>query len=152
MLFIDENPRKDMISDAISRFPDECCGFMFGTETGDKRYITEIKVVKNAREGDKHNRYEISAGDYLEAERYSLVNNLSILGIYHSHPNHPPIASETDRLAAQPYFSYLIISVVERNFSEWRSWKLNQENKFEEELINETANAEKFKSKQSWRP
>jgi proteasome lid subunit RPN8/RPN11 len=150
MLFIEEAAGMDMMDDAIATFPDECCGFMFGNEADDNRYITEIKVVKNAKEGNKHNRYEISATDYLEAERYSLVKNLSILGVYHSHPNHPPIASETDRLAAQPYFSYLIISVVNRKFSEWRSWRLNPENRFEEELINKIENTEKSKSKQSW--
>ena len=150
MLLVGAVQAKEMIHDALSTFPDECCGFMFGTENDDDRFVTEIKVVRNSKEGDKRQRYEISAFDYLEAERYSQSNNLSILGIYHSHPNHPPIASETDRQAAQPYFSYLIISIRDGEFSEWRSWRLNDNFQFEEEIVKETNIIAKSKSKQPW--
>jgi proteasome lid subunit RPN8/RPN11 len=57
------------------------------------------------------------------------------LGIYHSHPKHPAIPSETDRLAAQPFFSYVIISVIDKDTIDLRSWLLNDERQFEEEKI-----------------
>jgi proteasome lid subunit RPN8/RPN11 len=56
-------------------------------------------------------------------------------GIYHSHPKHPAIPSETDRLSAQPFFSYVIISVLDKDTTELRSWLLNEERQFEEEKI-----------------
>jgi proteasome lid subunit RPN8/RPN11 len=55
------------------------------------------------------------------------------LGIYHSHPNHPAIPSEQDRIAAQPYFSYVIISVMNDHIDHIRSWRLNDSSQFEEE-------------------
>jgi proteasome lid subunit RPN8/RPN11 len=58
-----------------------------------------------------------------------------MLGIYHSHPNHPAIPSERDRLAAQPYFSYVIISVMKGKTDQIRSWRLNETSHFEEENI-----------------
>ena len=34
-----------------------------------------------------------------------------LLGFYHSHPDHPPIPSDTDNACAWPFFSYLITAV-----------------------------------------
>ena len=125
-----------MVEDAIRAFPDECCGFMFGTEDGEgDRIIRDILVVNNSKEGDKTRRFEISPLDYLKAEQYAIDNNFSLLGIYHSHPKHPAIPSETDRRSAQPFFSYLIISVLETNIITLRSWRLNESEQFDEEKI-----------------
>ena len=144
MLFIDQIAGRQMIEDASATFPDECCGFMFGREEGEDRFVSEISIVKNAKEGDKKRRYEISAKDYLKAEQYAALNDLLILGVYHSHPNHPAIASETDRQAAQPWFSYLILSVIEGKFDNWRSWRLNEAEQFDEEKINQEINIQQF--------
>jgi proteasome lid subunit RPN8/RPN11 len=127
--------RRQMIEDALRTFPDECCGFMFGTETEHVRTISAIIVVDNSKEGDKRRRFEIRPSDYLRAERYAEENGLALLGIYHSHPNHPSIPSEHDRVAAQPYFSYVILSVYERQFRSFQSWQLNEQSQFEEEKV-----------------
>ena len=136
MIVIENQARNLMVEDAIRAFPDECCGFMFGTEDGeDDRIIRDILVVNNSKEGDKTRRFEISPLDYLKAEQYAIDNNFSLLGIYHSHPKHPAIPSETDRRSAQPFFSYLIISVLETNIITLRSWRLNESEQFDEEKI-----------------
>jgi len=136
MTIIEPATRALLVEDAVRAFPDECCGFMFGVEDEEEnRLIKEILVVNNAKEGDKTRRFEISPLDYLKAEQYAIDNNLLLLGIYHSHPKHPAIPSETDRQAAQPFFSYVIISVLENNIITLRSWRLNEEEKFEEEKI-----------------
>src|SRR5690348_16260328 len=109
MIALEPNTKKLMIGDAVQAFPDECCGFLFGTEDQNgNRTITEILVVDNAKEGDKKRRFEIAPRDYMDAEQFAEENNLLLLGVYHSHPNHPAIPSEHDRVAAQPYFSYVI--------------------------------------------
>lgn len=136
MIVIENEARNLMVEDAVRAFPDECCGFMFGTEDADdSRVIRDILVVNNSKEGDKTRRFEISPLDYLKAEQYAIDNNFSLLGIYHSHPKHPAIPSETDRRSAQPFFSYLIISVLETNIITLRSWRLNESEQFDEEKI-----------------
>jgi proteasome lid subunit RPN8/RPN11 len=135
MILIEPQAREQFIEDAVNTFPDECCGFLFGMEKDDSRVITAIQVVDNSKAGDKTRRFEISPQDYLKGERYALENNLALLGVYHSHPNHPAIPSEHDRVAAQPYFSYLIISVLNNEIITLRSWRLNEEEQFEEEKI-----------------
>jgi len=136
MLVIEQTPLNEMLQDGLQTFPDECCGFFFGKETGEGRIILKSLVVNNSKEGDKRRRFEISPKDYLNAERFADENELQLLGVYHSHPNHPAIPSEHDRVAAQPYFSYIIISVKENEIADIRSWQLNEDFQFEEEKIN----------------
>ena|SRR5215831_4882005 len=136
MINIEPVARKLMIQDAIDAFPDECCGFLLGKEDRNgHRIITDILVVDNAKEGDKRRRFVIAPLDYLKAEQHAEENNLLLLGIYHSHPNHPAIPSEHDRISAQPYFSYIIISVLDSKLGPIRSWRLNDESRFEEEHV-----------------
>lgn len=135
MLIIELKALQQIHGDGIETFPDECCGFLFGKEEGEQRTVSKITVVNNAKEGDKRRRFEISPKDYMAAERFAEENKLSLLGVYHSHPNHPAIASEHDRVAAQPWFSYVIISVKENQVVDTRSWRLNEALQFEEESI-----------------
>lgn len=137
MLIIHAKARQEMLSDAISTFPDECCGFFFGEESGEDRIIKVARPVVNAKQGDKRRRFAISPKDYLAAERFADQQQLQLLGVYHSHPNHPAIPSEHDRVAAQPWFSYIIISVMNGKIDHIRSWQLNAESRFEEESISE---------------
>jgi len=59
---------------------------------------------------------------------------LDIVGIWHSHPDHPARPSETDRASAWPEWSYVIISLQRDGVRELRSWRLNGAD-FEEEVI-----------------
>ena len=137
MIQFAEDAMELMKTDALSSFPHECCGFIFGCEEEDTRNITVIQEVINISEQDQRRRFSISSADYLHAEKFALENNLSLLGIYHSHPNHPAIPSERDRQAAQPFFSYIIISVSDNHVTGIRSWRINAQEQFEEEQINE---------------
>ena len=72
----------------------------------------------------------------MRAERFALANDLSLLGVYHSHPNHPAIPSIHDLKQAVPFFSYIIISVMDGKFNTLRSWQLNEETgQFDEEKV-----------------
>lgn len=135
MIVIEPKPLNEMYQDALKSFPDECCGFFFGKEINEERIITDVLIVNNSKEGDKRRRFEISPKDYLNGERFADEKGLQLLGVYHSHPNHPAIPSEHDRVAAQPYFSYIIISVKENEIADIRSWQLNDNFQFEEETI-----------------
>ncbi len=120
-------------------FPNECCGFLFGDENG-VRFINLSTRVENSKEGDQRRRFEISPFDYLKAERFALENNTTLLGIYHSHPDHPAIASEHDLEKALPYFSYVIVSILDGKYADIKSWKLQDEKRefYEEEIVQDT--------------
>lgn len=137
MLILEIPIQNAILEDAAAAYPDECCGFLFGTESENERMVSEIMMVDNAKEGDKRRRFEISPRDYLRAENYARKTGQQLLGVYHSHPNHPAIPSEHDRVAAQPYFSYVIASYYERGRTQILSWRLNEEHQFEPELFTE---------------
>lgn len=136
MIIVESGPLEDMKTHALITFPDECCGFLYGAEQMDgSRMISKILKVNNSKTGDKKRRFEISGKDYMLAEKFALENNVLLLGIYHSHPNHPAIPSEHDRVAALPYFSYVILSARPGAIDHIRSWQLNDESQFEEETF-----------------
>ncbi|MBI5913746.1 MAG: M67 family metallopeptidase [Bacteroidetes bacterium] len=120
---------------AVEAFPDECCGFLYGHET-EGRSVTLAVPVTNSKEGDQRRRFEISPLDYLRAEQFALENDTQLLGVYHSHPNHPAIASAHDLVVAMPYFSYVIVSVIDGEIADLKSWKLRDEvREFQEEEV-----------------
>ena len=145
MIVIEQVPEKIMNDDAILAFPDECCGFMFGyEEASGNRVVTQALPIHNSATENRKRRFEISPRDYLKGEQYALDNELQLLGIYHSHPNHPAVPSEHDRIAAQPWFSYVIISVGEDGVKNARSWVLNNNSQFDEEVYsNQLTNTNK---------
>jgi len=117
-----------------SAYPEEGAGFLIG---GDSR-VENILPLLNAREDEaRHNRFLITPEDYLKAELTADKLGLSLIGVFHSHPDHPNRPSEYDREWAQPFFSYIITTVNEGKATESRSWRLLEDrSKFEEEKIN----------------
>lgn len=124
-----------MYQHAESDYPNECCGFFYGLADGNQRHVRIVQEVENAKEGDQRRRFQIDPLDYQEAEKYAINHDLDLLGVYHSHPDHPAEPSEHDRKVAMPYFSYIIISVQNGKADTSRSWQLNESQQFDEELI-----------------
>ena len=116
-----------------SAYPDEGAGFLIG---GDGE-VKEILALPNAREDEaRHNRFLITPEDYLKAELKADSLRLSLIGVFHSHPDCPNVPSEYDREWAQPFFSYIITRVDEGKAVSHRSWRLMEDRtKYEEEEI-----------------
>lgn len=134
---IKEQALDEMIAHAEDYYPNECCGFFYGKD-GEIRTVTMAQSVTNAKEGDQRRRFQIDPKDYQEAERYAINNDLDLLGVYHSHPDHPAEPSEYDLEVAMPYFSYIIVSVQDGKAKATRSWQLNGNRQFVEEKIDLT--------------
>jgi len=134
-LDIDPQALQAMTDHAEAAFPNECCGFLYGDETGDFRHVTLSTEVTNSKEGDQRRRFAISDKDYLHAERHAAREGLTLLEVYHSHPLHPAIPSEHDLAVALPFFSYIIVSVQPEGTAHVRSWQLNAKRQFAEEHI-----------------
>ncbi len=121
-------------------YPEEGAGFMLGSD-GEERNVIELIPLSNAREdAARKNRYLFTPEDYLKAEMEAERLGLSLIGVFHSHPDHPNRPSEFDREWAQPYFSYVITSVRSGKALESRSWRLAEDrSEFQEEQITLTA-------------
>lgn len=112
---------------ALATFPEECCGFMFGSFKDDRVIVDSVKVVKNNHPDFRSRRFLISPEDYMNAEKYADENSLALVGVYHSHPNHPALPSETDRLAAMPGFTYIIYSIMDGEPADVSAWELEED-------------------------
>jgi len=114
-------------------YPEEGAGFLIGVE-GE---VKEILSLPNAREDEaRHNRFLITPEDYLKAELKADSLGLSLIGVFHSHPDCPNVPSEYDREWAQPFFSYIITRVDEGKAVNSRSWRLVEDrSKYDEEEI-----------------
>lgn len=121
---------------ARAEYPHECCGALLGTEQGETRFITLIIRLANERADERERRFYVSPQQVLMAERQARAAGLLLLGFYHSHPNHPAVPSEYDREHALPYYSYPIVSVIQGEPVELRSWRLKEDRTgFDEEPL-----------------
>jgi proteasome lid subunit RPN8/RPN11 len=77
----------------------------------------------------------ITPEDMINAEEFADEMGLEIIGIYHSHPDHPAQPSEFDHEQALPWYSYIITSVHQKTAIESRSWRLTEERIFREEKL-----------------
>lgn len=146
MLVISQHLIDEMVADAQEGYPYEICGLLLGrvTEQGEdaavKRVVVEVHRATNLNTHRANDRYEMSPDDYRRIEADGQSRRLEIVGIYHSHPDHPSAPSETDRARAEEIWgdgqswSYVILEVSAGKVASWRSWVLNQA-QFEAESI-----------------
>ncbi len=118
-------------------YPEEGAGFLLGNGAEPRR-VTAILALSNSREdGARHNRYLITAQDMLRSEQEAARLGLDVVGVFHSHPDHPNRPSEFDREWALPWFSYVITSVQGGRAVESRSWRLLEDRSafLEEQIV-----------------
>ena len=117
-------------------YPEEGAGFLLGLDGVARRVVSLYPLTNTREEAARRNRYLITPQDYLKGEMEAETLGLDIIGVYHSHPDHPNRPSEFDREWAQPFFSYVITSVQAGRAVESRSWRLSEDRaQFIEEII-----------------
>jgi proteasome lid subunit RPN8/RPN11 len=117
-------------------YPEEGAGLLLGVSNGESKQARAILGLDNAREdAARHNRYLLTAQDYLRGEQEAARQGLDVIGVFHSHPDHPNRPSEFDREWAMPWFSYLITSVKSGRALSSRCWRLAEDRgEFVEEI------------------
>ncbi len=138
-LTITSEALKQIHAHGEAAYPHEGAGLLLGRVQGETKQVEAILPLENAREESaRHNRYLLTAEDYMKAEQQAARMGLDVLGVFHSHPDHPNRPSEFDRDWAMPWFSYIITSVLAGKATESRSWVLVEDHTaFQEEVITE---------------
>lgn len=142
---------------AEQAYPQECCGFLLGTveratEQGDRKVVVSIEPATNAwndrvaktvaselaavlpdqpPDSSKRDRYWIDPREILTIQRTARDRQLTVIGIYHSHPDHPALPSECDRLLAWSGYTYIILSVQQGQVCESLAWVLDDTHQFQ---------------------
>lgn len=121
-------------------YPEEGAGLLLGVLEQGVHVVSAILPIDNARESAaRHNRYLLTPQDYLNGELEAEKRGLEVIGVFHSHPDHPNQPSEFDREWAMPTFAYIITSVQSGQSAGSRSWLLSEDrSRFIEEPIRVT--------------
>ncbi len=145
VLKLDPAHLQTIAAHAESTYPEECCGLLLGIadSTSDDNTVVAVKPVENRWSAepatveslDKTRRYEIAPESMLAVMREGRDRSLTIVGIYHSHPDQSAVPSECDRQLAWQHYSYVIVSVDQGRAIDWQSWRLDDAHQFQPEKI-----------------
>ena len=126
MITLNENHLKLIKDHGQKDYPYECCGFILGVLNQDgTKETAEIYPIENSREASaQHNRFLIDPKEFMKVESYARKNRLDVVGIYHSHPDHPAKPSQFDLDHAWPVYSYVIVSVQQGKAGDLLSWEM----------------------------
>ena len=117
-------------------YPAEACGLIGGAVDGDRKLAVQLVPLVNRRTDSARNRYLIDPESFRRAQDRLERDGLDIIGVYHSHPDHPPAPSAFDRDHAWPRLSYVIVGVARGRAADMKSWVLaDDRGTFEEESI-----------------
>lgn len=109
-------------------FPNEGGGFLFGSIQGEDTVIEDAIQIENVFETEEqYHRYAMTPQNWANMEDTADERGLLLVGYYHSHPNHPAIPSEFDRIHALPNFFYIITSVMDGKSAEQLAWLLSED-------------------------
>jgi proteasome lid subunit RPN8/RPN11 len=117
----------DIRAHAARDYPFECCGALLGTASGDEKTVETIRPLTNVHEEGHERRYLVSPEEMLALEKEARATRRIVLGFYHSHPDHPAQPSEYDRTHAWPFYSYVIVAVVNGSPTDLTCWTLSDD-------------------------
>ena len=131
-------------------YPEECCGLILGKLVSsaaetlksvvklaplDNEWTPDVIEVDRAEHTTKRRRYWIDPKDMLRVQKQAREQGLNIIGVYHSHPDHPAVPSECDRVQAWPTYAYVIVSVCKGKAVDIQNWALDSDHQFQPESM-----------------
>ena len=105
-------------------YPEECCGVLIGRAGDEPLRVELVREIANVHEDERRRRFLLDPRQHLAAQKEARSRGLAVIGVYHSHPDHPAQPSEHDRLHAWPNLRYLIVSVERGRAGEITAWTL----------------------------
>jgi proteasome lid subunit RPN8/RPN11 len=134
MLVLPDDVRRTLETWIRGGYPEETCGLLVGRIGQGRTEAARATRAKNLNRERARDRYDLDPADFLAADLAARADALEIVGVWHSHPDHPAEPSETDLAAAWEGWSYVIVEVTARGVAALRSWRL-QGQRFVEEAL-----------------
>ena len=139
MLTLTQDMLTQIESHGRASYPYEGCGLLLGHVENEANVVTAVRSLPNIwPDGEeKRTRFRIAEDDWRDVEMEAMIDDLDVIGVFHSHPDHPPTASPRDLAwAAWPGYSYLITEIRDGRPAASRSWQLDPDRSgFSEEKI-----------------
>jgi len=122
---------------ALQAYPYEACGLLLGRSDSTAIQALWGTRAENLDRRRPHDRFTLDPVGFLTADRQARDLGLEIVGIWHTHPDHPAEPSRTDLEAAWEGYSYLILSTSESGVGALRSWRIFEERFHEQDILRE---------------
>lgn len=144
MIKIEKEPWEQMVAHVRSTFPKEGCGILLGTEEGDMRTAQVAITCENAYDGDQSDFFVLDPKDFQRADKEAVARGLSIVAIYHSHPDCDAYFSKRDLENSNPWFSFVVLSIKNGEFDHANSYRPDYDQKSapKEDLLHPESNAQ----------
>lgn len=109
---------------ARKAYPQEACGLLVGRD----ETVTRVAVSPNVSENDKADSFEVDPALRFRLMRDLDGTNESIIGHFHSHPDHPALPSDRDLAQAyEPKMIWFITGLTKANVTETRAHRIDPE-------------------------
>ena len=122
MVRIGAAPWAEMVEHARATYPNECVGVMLGKSDDEVKTVQLALRMENVTQGPQRQRYELDSKDLLAADAEARRRGMTLIGIYHSHPDCEAYFSETDLKNSCPWYSFVVLSVRNGRFDHANSW------------------------------
>jgi proteasome lid subunit RPN8/RPN11 len=129
-LILTDSQIRQIEREGQAAYPSECCGAILGRDIrlsgGIERHVDQLEPLKNSFQPDEqYHRFSLDPKELIDLEKRASAAKLTVLGFYHSHPDHPAKPSEYDRTHAWPFYSYLIVEIASGKAAEMTSWQFD---------------------------
>jgi proteasome lid subunit RPN8/RPN11 len=116
---------KTLETQSEAAYPFEGCGLLLGPLSSSDKVASQIVLLKNVLRDEGRGRFDFSfsAQEFMQKQLAAEKDNLDVVGIYHTHPDHPPKPSKTDE--GQPMLAgwiNVIASVHGGKFKDAKAW------------------------------
>jgi proteasome lid subunit RPN8/RPN11 len=95
---------------AAAAYPHEGCGTLIGRMADAVVSIVDVTSARNMWTERARDRYDLDPADLLRADREARARGLDVVGIWHTHPDHPARPSVFDTERAWTDYVYIICS------------------------------------------
>lgn len=124
--------------DCETRYPHEACGLLAGPAAPDRHsiHILEAHPVENLNTERAPDRFILNPREHDQIDQALRARGLEVVGIYHSHPDHPSRPSQFDLDRAMEVVAafgdnpwvYTIAAIAKGRLETCRAWVLNSTN------------------------
>jgi len=133
LIRIHAEPWAEMVRHARAAYPDECVGVMLGATGNGTKSVELALPMENVSPGDRRQRYTLDSNDLRAADAEARRRGLTLVGIYHSHPDADAYFSVTDLANSCPWYSFVVLSIRGGEFDHAHSWLPDAEQKAAEQ-------------------
>jgi proteasome lid subunit RPN8/RPN11 len=125
---IEDRVLREMVVCAQAGYPEEVAGLLLGSCQDESIHVDRfLKVANSQRAEARACSYQISSADWQRGERNARQLALQLIGVFHSHPDHPSQPSSSDLEFALPNFIYIIAAIYQQTLAGVQAWQLRED-------------------------